>query len=60
MEFSPLLREMIQFDEHIVQMGLVQPPTRKVLLIVEKNNGGSFFSFCFDRDMPNAIRVQLA
>ena len=25
--FSPLLGEMIQFDEHIFQMGLVQPPT---------------------------------
>ena len=25
---SPLLGEMIQVDEHIFQMGLVQPPTK--------------------------------
>ena len=26
--FTPILGEMMQFDEHIFQMGLVQPPTR--------------------------------
>ena len=27
--FSPLLEEMIQFDEHIFQMGWLKPPTRQ-------------------------------
>jgi len=31
--FSPLLGEMIQFDEHIFQMGLVQPPTSMALCV---------------------------
>jgi len=26
--FHPYLGEMIQFEKHIFQMGLVQPPTR--------------------------------
>ena len=28
--FTPNPGEMIQFDEHIFQMGLVQPPTSKL------------------------------
>ena len=38
-EFSPRkLGKMIQFDEHIFQMGGEKPPTRKVLLMVQKSS----------------------
>ena len=54
---------MIQFDEPIVQMGLVQLPTRKVLLILLRKTMVVvlvvFFSFCFDRDTPNSIRYEM-
>ena len=42
--FSPLLGEMIQFDEHIFQNGLVQPPTRKWRQILYPAGNGSSIS----------------
>ena len=42
--FSSLFGEMIQFDEHIFQMGWLKPPTR-ILLTVQKS-GDHHFRWC--------------
>ena len=39
--FSSLPGEMIQFDEHIFQIGLLQPPTRKPLPFSTMSHGTS-------------------
>ena len=36
--FSPLLGEMIQFDQHIFSDGLVQPPTRYHVSVSDSPN----------------------
>ena len=63
--FTPILGEMIQFDEHIFQMGWFKPPTRKDGSRFFETVQSLHFNFClhgsiiFGKDLCNFLQLAM-